>query len=52
MNRIINYAKNIEGVEVGLLFREQADGTTKVGFRAHQTDVVRLLPLLVVAAIN
>ena len=39
VNGIVNYAKNIEGVEVGLLFREQADGTTKVGFRAHQTDV-------------
>ncbi len=36
---IVNYAKNIEGVEVGLLFRAKADGTVKVGFRSTCIDV-------------
>ncbi|HZK23847.1 MAG TPA: bifunctional oligoribonuclease/PAP phosphatase NrnA [Oscillospiraceae bacterium] len=39
---VINYAKNIVGVEVGLIFREQADGTIKVGFRSHQIDVAKV----------
>lgn len=39
---VVNYAKNIEGVEVGLIFREQADGTTKVGFRSQQIDVAKI----------
>ncbi|NLM46851.1 MAG: bifunctional oligoribonuclease/PAP phosphatase NrnA [Firmicutes bacterium] len=39
---LINYAKNIEGVEVGLLFKENDDGTVKVGFRSFQTDVAAI----------
>ncbi len=36
---IVNYAKNIVGVAVGLLFRAKEDGTVKVGFRSHNIDV-------------
>lgn len=39
LDGIVNFAKNIEDVEVGLLFREKTDGTVKVGFRSHQVDV-------------
>ncbi|MBS4031399.1 MAG: bifunctional oligoribonuclease/PAP phosphatase NrnA [Clostridiales bacterium] len=39
LDGIVNFAKNIEDVEVGLLFREKADGTVKVGFRSHRVDV-------------
>lgn len=39
LDGIVNFAKNIENVEVGLLFREKADGTVKVGFRSHRIDV-------------
>jgi bifunctional oligoribonuclease and PAP phosphatase NrnA len=35
----VNFAKNIEGVEVGLLFRAKGDGTVKVGLRSHSMDV-------------
>jgi len=35
----VNFAKNIEGVDVGLLFRAKEDGTVKVGFRSHNIDV-------------
>lgn len=39
---IVNYAKNIEGVEIGLFFREKSDGTVKIGFRSHNVDVGKL----------
>jgi phosphoesterase RecJ-like protein len=39
---VVNYAKNIEGVEVGLLFREKHDGTVKVGFRSHRVNVAEI----------
>jgi phosphoesterase RecJ-like protein len=39
LDGIVNFAKNIEDVEVGLLFREKTDGTVKVGFRSHRADV-------------
>lgn len=42
LDGLVNYAKNIEGVEAGLIFREKADGTVKVGFRSHKIDVGRL----------
>lgn len=42
LDGIVNFAKNIEGVEVGLLFREQADGTVKVGFRSFNIDVAKI----------
>jgi len=33
---LIGFARAVDGVEVALLFREQADGTVRVGFRARQ----------------
>lgn len=40
---LINYARAIQGVEVGLLFREMPDGRIKVGFRSkRRVDVSRL----------
>lgn len=42
LDGVVNYAKNIEGVEVGLIFREKNDGTVKVGFRSHNIDVGKL----------
>lgn len=42
LDGVVNYAKNIEGVEVGLIFRQKADGTVKVGFRSHRLDVAKI----------
>ncbi len=42
LDGVVNYAKNIEGVEVGLIFREKSDGVVKVGLRAHSIDVSKL----------
>jgi phosphoesterase RecJ-like protein len=40
---IINYTRMIEGVEVGLLFRETSPGTVKIGFRSkNDVDVAAL----------
>lgn len=40
---LINYPRSIEGVEVGLVFIEQLDGSTKVSFRARsRVDVSKL----------
>ncbi len=40
---LINYARSIDGSEVALIFIEQADGSTKVSFRARsKVDVSRL----------
>lgn len=40
---IINYTRMIEGVEVGLLFRETSPGVVKIGFRSkNQIDVAAL----------
>lgn len=40
---IINYTRMIEGVEVGLLFRETSPGQIKIGFRSkNQIDVAAL----------
>lgn len=40
---IINYTRSIQGVEVGLLFRETAPGIVKIGFRAkNDVDVSRI----------
>lgn len=37
---LVNYPREIEGIEVGLLFRETAKGATKVSFRSNgQVDV-------------
>jgi phosphoesterase RecJ-like protein len=40
---IVNYPRNIEGVEVGLLFKEMDDHSVKVGFRsAGLVDVAKI----------
>jgi|Deesub1362A_J573_1020465.scaffolds.fasta_scaffold00044_84 phosphoesterase RecJ-like protein len=40
---LINYARTIQGVEVGILFREMPEGRIKVGFRSKRlVDVSRL----------
>ncbi len=39
---LINYPRSVEGVEVALLFIEQADGGTKVSFRSKALDVSKL----------
>lgn len=39
---VVNYAKNIHGVEAGILFRENSDGTIKVGLRSASIDVSRI----------
>jgi phosphoesterase RecJ-like protein len=39
---LINYPRSVEGVEVALLFIEQADGGTKVSFRSKAVDVSKL----------
>jgi len=40
---IINYAREIEGVEVAVLFKEYEDGLTKVGFRSNEWVDVSML---------
>ncbi len=43
---IVNYAKNIVGVQLGIFLREMPDGTTKVSFRSKgDTDVNKLAGL-------
>ncbi len=32
---LINYLRNLEGVKLAVLFREEGDGETKVSFRSH-----------------
>lgn len=39
---VVNFAKNIENVEVGLLFRARPDGTVRVGFRSYSVDVSKV----------
>ncbi|OUM96936.1 MAG: exopolyphosphatase [Thermobacillus sp. ZCTH02-B1] len=40
---LVNYARNIDGVEVGLLFKGMEDGTVKVSFRsAGKADVAAI----------
>ena len=40
---IINYTRMINGVEVGMLFRETAPNTIKIGFRSKgKIDVARI----------
>lgn len=43
---IVNFAKNIEGVEIGLLFFAKPDGTVKVGFRSNFVDVGKVAETL------
>ncbi|MDW7650591.1 MAG: bifunctional oligoribonuclease/PAP phosphatase NrnA [Bacillota bacterium] len=42
LDGVVNYAKNIEGVEVGILLREKDDGTVKVGLRSRSVDVAKV----------
>lgn len=35
MDGIVEYARSVEGTEVALLFREVADGSTKISFRSN-----------------
>lgn len=39
---IINYTRSIQGVEIGILFREMEQDKTRVGFRSRQVDIARL----------
>ncbi|MBA2226383.1 MAG: bifunctional oligoribonuclease/PAP phosphatase NrnA [Thermogemmata sp.] len=39
---LINYPRSLEGVEVALVFIEQASGGTKVSFRSRSVDISRL----------
>lgn len=39
---LINYTRNIQGVEIGILFKEICEGKVRVGFRSHSIDVSRL----------
>lgn len=37
---LVDYPRNVEGVEVGLLFRQASDGSTKISFRSNgEVDV-------------
>jgi bifunctional oligoribonuclease and PAP phosphatase NrnA len=36
MDGIVNYARNVEGVDVGILFRETEDGAVKVSLRSRE----------------
>jgi phosphoesterase RecJ-like protein len=37
LDGLVNYMRNIEGVDVGILFREIDEQTTKVSFRSRGT---------------
>jgi phosphoesterase RecJ-like protein len=39
---LVNYPRSIAGVEVGMVFIEQRDGSVKVSFRSKRVDVSRL----------
>ena len=39
---LVNYPRSIAGVEVGLMFMEQRDGSVKASFRSRKADVARL----------
>ena len=39
---IVNFAKNIENVEIGLIFRAQKEGSVKVAFRSRNIDVSKV----------
>lgn len=43
LDGLVNYPRNVEGVEVGLLFKEKADGVVKVSLRSGgKVDVARI----------
>ncbi len=42
LDGIVNYTRNIEGVELGILFYVEADSEVKVGFRSKRLDVSKL----------
>lgn len=39
---LINYTRNIEGVEIGILFYVESESEVKVGFRSRSVDVSKL----------
>lgn len=39
---LVNYTRNIQGVEIGILFKEICEGKIRVGFRSHRVDVSQL----------
>ncbi|RKD24272.1 exopolyphosphatase [Ammoniphilus oxalaticus] len=43
MEQIVNYARNIEGVEVGVLFKQMDQQTVKISFRSRQDVDVSLI---------
>ncbi|MDY6825790.1 MAG: bifunctional oligoribonuclease/PAP phosphatase NrnA [Bacillota bacterium] len=42
LDGIVNYSRNIEGVELGILFYADSDDEVKVGFRSKKLDVSAL----------
>ena len=43
IENMVNYAKNISGVEIGILIKETEDGTVKASFRSNgRIDVSKL----------
>jgi phosphoesterase RecJ-like protein len=43
LDGLVNYPRNVEGVEVGLLFKEKAEGVVKVSLRSSgKVDVARV----------
>ncbi len=42
LDGLVNYAVNVKGVEVGLLFRVKESGEIKVGFRSKRVDVSKI----------
>jgi bifunctional oligoribonuclease and PAP phosphatase NrnA len=42
LDGIVNYTRNIEGVELGILFYVETDFEVKVGFRSKRLDVSKL----------
>lgn len=39
---LVNYTRNIGGVEIGIFFKEICDGKVRVGFRSFDVDVSKL----------
>ncbi len=39
---LVNYTRNIQGVEIGIFFKEICDQKVRVGFRSQRIDVSRL----------
>lgn len=46
INGIVNYARSLHGIEVGILFVEQESGQVKVSLRSREADVARVAETL------